>query len=231
MFPLYPFPYLKWLHTWHCTWKGWMPKRCLLLNLVAKTHCFLYPPYPVTTSCSWTVSVSPDKVERLLSNLDSDSATGPDRISPHVQKPALLLFLTLSLFSSPSHSLKVICHLLGNQQTLPLCIKQMQNRSLQLQTNQPAPNHKHGHAIHHRFWHQIFLFSNGLISDHQFRFRPGHSTLDLVLLLFQQRMEVLSANHEIKAISWDISWAFDMVWYPAVLTKLSSYGIQGSLHS
>ena len=72
-----------------------------------------------------------------------------------------------------------------------------------------------------------FLFSNGLISDHQFGFRPGHSTLDMLPLLSQQWMEVLNARHEIRAISC----AFDMVWHPAMLTKLSYYGIQGHLHS
>ena len=45
-----------------------------------------------------------------------------------------------------------------------------------------------------------FLFSNGLISDLQFGFRPGHSTLDLLLLLSQQWMEFLIARHEIRAI-------------------------------
>ena len=76
-----------------------------------------------------------------------------------------------------------------------------------------------------------FLFLNGLISDHQFGFRPGHSTLNMLLMLSQQWMEVLNARHEIRAISLDISHAFDMVWHPALLTKLSFYGIQGHLHS
>jgi len=76
-----------------------------------------------------------------------------------------------------------------------------------------------------------FLFSNGLISDHQFGFRPGHSTLDKLLLLSQQWMEVLNARHEIRAISSDISCGFDTVWHPAMLTKLSSDDMQGHLHS
>ena len=75
-----------------------------------------------------------------------------------------------------------------------------------------------------------FLCSNGLISDHQFGFRPGHSTLDILLLLSQQWMEVLNARHEIRAVSLDISRAFDTIWHPALLTKLSSYGIKGNLH-
>ena len=34
-----------------------------------------------------------------------------------------------------------------------------------------------------------FLFSKGLISDHQLRFRPVHSTLDMLILFSQQWME------------------------------------------
>ena len=44
-------------------------------------------------------------------------------------------------------------------------------------------------------------------------------------------MEILNAKCEIRAISLDISQAFYTVWHPALLTKLSSYGIQGNLHS
>ena len=75
-----------------------------------------------------------------------------------------------------------------------------------------------------------FLFSNGLISDHQFGFRPDHSTLDMLLLLSQQLMEVLNAKQEIRAISIDTRRANDMVWNLALLTKLSS-GVQGNLQS
>ena len=53
----------------------------------------------------------------------------------------------------------------------------------------------------------------------------------MLLLLSQQQMEVLNARHEIRAILIDISRAFDTVWHPALLTKLSSYGFPGHLHS
>ena len=65
-----------------------------------------------------------------------------------------------------------------------------------------------------------FFFSNGLIFDDQFGFTPSYSTLDMLLLLSQQWMEFLNARHEIRAFSLDISHAFDMVWHPALLTKL-----------
>ena len=75
-----------------------------------------------------------------------------------------------------------------------------------------------------------FLFSNYLISDHQFGSRPGHSTLNMLLLLSQQWMEALNIRPEIRAISLDISQAFDTVWHSPLLSKLSAYGIQGQLH-
>ena len=44
-------------------------------------------------------------------------------------------------------------------------------------------------------------------------------------------MEALNIKHEIRAISLDISQAFDTVRHRALLFKLSAYGIQGQLHS
>ena len=75
------------------------------------------------------------------------------------------------------------------------------------------------------------------LTDSHFALLPLSSSskkslyLDMLLLLSQQWMEVLNARREIRAVSLDISRAFDTVWHPALLTKLSSYGIQGHLHS
>ena len=44
-------------------------------------------------------------------------------------------------------------------------------------------------------------------------------------------IEALNVRHGIRAVSLDISCAFDTVWHSALLTKLSPYGIQGQLHT
>jgi len=62
------------------------------------------------------------------------------------------------------------------------------------------------------------LFSNSLISAHQFRFRLGHSTLDMLLRITQQWMEALNIRHEMRAVSLDMSLAFDIVCHPALQT-------------
>ena len=60
--------------------------------------------------------------------------------------------------------------------------------------------------------------------------RPGYSALNMLLLLTQQWMEVLNVRHVIRAVALDISFAFDTVWHPALLSKLSAFGIQGQFH-
>ena len=146
-----------------------------LNSMFASKSCVQNPSLSVPTLPSRTqlsldfVSFSLDKVESLLSNLDSDSATGPDGISPRVLKTssAALAHPTISLFYSPSHLLKVICHLLANQQTLPLCMKKVMESISKVMES----------II------KSFLFSNGLISEHQFGFRTCRSILDMLLLL------------------------------------------------
>ena len=116
-----------------CTAETAREKAECLNSVFASKSCVRNPSLSVPTlpshnQLSLDSVSSSDKVESLLSNLNSDSATGPDGISPRVLNaplllPAPLLLLTLSLFYSTTHLLKLICHLLGNQQTLLPCIK------------------------------------------------------------------------------------------------------------
>jgi len=73
--------------------------------------------------------------------------------------------------------------------------------------------------------------SNNLNSVHEFGFRPSHSTFDMLLPLTQQWMQALNVRSEIRAVSLNLSRAFNTVWHPAVLSKLSAFGIQGQRHT
>jgi len=53
-----------------------------------------------------------------------------------------------------------------------------------------------------------------------------HTALDMLLLLSQEWMETLDTRYEMRAVSLDTSHAFDVVWHPGLLSKLSVYGIQ-----
>ena len=89
MFPLHPFSYGT--SNGHTADTSREKAECLNSVFVAKS-CVQNPSLSLPTLPSHTqlsldsVSFSPDKVESLLSNLDSDSATGPEGISPRVLK-------------------------------------------------------------------------------------------------------------------------------------------------
>ena len=53
----------------------------------------------------------------------------------------------------------------------------------------------------------------------------------MLLRLTQQWMEALNVRRELRAVSLDISRAFDTVWHLALLSKLSAYGTQGQIHT
>ena len=76
-----------------------------------------------------------------------------------------------------------------------------------------------------------FLFSNSLISDYQFRFRPCPSTLDMLLLLPQQWWRPSISDMWSEPSLWTY---LELLVQSGILpwfSKLSAYGIQGQLHS
>ena len=165
------------------------------------------PTLPSRTQLSLdSVSFSPDKVESLLSNLDSDSATALDGINPCVLK---------NCSSALTHTPSVLFTLSFAQGHLPLAWKSAnipaphkkmcKNRSLQLQ-NKSAFSQSSA-----RLWNPSSLQTLNLSSSPMALFliinldSDQVTTLDMLRLLFQQWVEVLNARHEIRAISLDIS--------------------------
>ena len=74
-----------------------------------------------------------------------------------------------------------------------------------------------------------FLSHHQLLKDQQYGFRCGRSTADLLTVLFQLWSDALDSGSEVRAVSLDISKAFDKVWHEGLLSKLQSYGINGLL--
>ena len=63
-----------------------MPKLRVCFEILSQTHGFLYPPYPVAPSCFWTLCPFLLTRWRACCLTLTDSATGPDGISPCVLK-------------------------------------------------------------------------------------------------------------------------------------------------
>ena len=75
------------------------------------------------------------------------------------------------------------------------------------------------------------LNKHQLLCDTQYGFRQKRSTVDMLSYITQWWNNALDTQEEIRVIALDIKKAFDRVWHKGLMTKLSSFGIQGDLHS
>ncbi len=75
------------------------------------------------------------------------------------------------------------------------------------------------------------LSSFNLLSDHQYGFRKGRSTSDLLAFITDSWSSSLDRFGETFTVALDISNTFDRVWHYALLSKLPSYGFYPALCS
>ena len=67
------------------------------------------------------------------------------------------------------------------------------------------------------------------LHQHQFGFRGGHQTLDLLSIMSQSWTNALRARKEVRVVALDISKAFDRVWHDGLIHKLECMGVCGPL--
>ena len=70
-----------------------------------------------------------------------------------------------------------------------------------------------------------YLEDNNILSDHQFGFRSGRSTMDQLLLVYNDVTKCLDGGNVVDLIMFDFAKAFDVVSHPILLTKLHLLGI------
>ena len=68
-----------------------------------------------------------------------------------------------------------------------------------------------------------------LFSDFQYGFRSSRSTADLLTVVSDRIARAFNGSGATRAVSLDISKAFDRVWHAGLLHKLTSYGISGQI--
>jgi hypothetical protein len=73
----------------------------------------------------------------------------------------------------------------------------------------------------------VFLEEHNLISEHQFGFRKGHSTIHPLMLFMNNLTSALNKNHFSIAIFCDLRKAFDTVNHGILLEKLKNLGVRG----
>ena len=170
------------------------------------------------------------KVCRVLLNLDTKKAFGPDGIPPRVLKecarelsPVLsrLFRLILKTGIYPSSWKHVLVQPVPKKgdRSNPSNYRPI---ALTSSISKVFENLLNSHFLRH-------LESHSLLSDHQYGFRKARSTGDILSYLTHVWSSSLKNYGETFAIALDISKAFDRVWHKALLAKLPSFGFPPSL--
>ena len=171
--------------------------------------------------------ISSKRVQKLIFELDSSKANGPDSIP-----------VTVLRHCAPELSsiLSKIFNLCLKSSTFPTCWKQAVVVPVPKKgdlTN--AANYRpisllsvvgkiFERILNEQIWKH--LEAHNLFSDVQFGFRHQRSSADLLAHLTEHISNVLDKQGEARSVALDISKAFDRVWHAGLLHKLSSYGIQ-----
>ena len=79
--------------------------------------------------------------------------------------------------------------------------------------------------IHQQLYN--YLQENSILNQSQFRFRPSHTTLDVLVSMTDDWRRAIDNGKLVGATMVDFSKAFDLVHHGILLRKLSKYGIRG----
>ena len=177
-----------------------------------------------------SVYITEQEVQNVLSDLDPSKSQGPDNINPKILKEAahelgkpLAKLFNLSLLKKqfpdtwklanvvPVYK-KESKNIVSNYRPISLlsCIGKVFERCI----------YKHMYN---------FFITNDVITQLQSGFRPGDSSINQLVNLYDSFSSALDEGKEIRVIFFDISKAFDKVWHRGLLFKLEKVGIKGNL--
>ena len=170
-------------------------------------------------------------VKKVITNLDSAKASGPDRIPVVVlknRKPELSYILA-ELFNSflkescfpdflKVSSVVPVFKNVGERSTaknyLPVSLLSVVSKVFQKLVNNRIFDH---------------LEKCGLFSDFQYGFRSSQSTADLLTVVSDIIARAFNRSGATRGVGLDISKVFDRLWHAGLLQKLNSYGISGQI--
>ena len=170
-------------------------------------------------------------VEKVITNLDSSKASGPDCIPVVVLKSceSELSYIPAKLFNN---CLKESC--------FPDCWKVSSVVPVFKNVGERSTAKNYGPVSLLSVVNKVFeklvinrivdhLEKCGLFSDFQYGFRSSGSTADLLTVVSDRIGWAFNWSGATQAAALDISKAFDRVWHAGLLHKLKSYGISGQI--
>ena len=176
------------------------------------------------------LNVSVEGVEARLLALDSNTAMGPDGIHPLVLKNcAKQLAHPLSIIFNRSLGEGLVPNAWKRSVVIPIFKKGHRFVPLNYRPVSLTPicckTLEHVIADHL----MDYLSEHNLLSPHQFGFRRGRSTVEQLLLVYEEIYKAVDSGKTVDLILFDYSKAFDKVCHQILLEKLMSIGIDGKL--
>ena len=170
--------------------------------------------------------VTPLMIEDIIGKLDGNSSMGGDGIHPRLLKNlSSVLSTPLSIiFNSTSEegllpvewvSSVVVPIYKNSSRCNPLNYRPVSLTSVTCKVMEKA-------VVSHL---TEFISENSLLSEHQFGFRSGHSTVDQLLATYNDITGYIDQGKVIDLLFFDYSKAFDKVRHIILLQKLSDLGI------
>ena len=190
------------------------------------------PVFPSRTNLKLhNISITPKMVKKVIMNLDSSKASGPDCIPVVVLKDCEpeLSYTLAKLFNN---CLKESCFPdcwkvslvvpvfknVGKRSTAknycPVSLLSVVSKVFEKLINNRITDH---------------LEKCGLFSDFQYGFGSSQSTADLLTVVSDRIARAFNRSGATRAVALGTSKAFNRVWHAGLLHKLRSYGISGQI--
>ena len=190
------------------------------------------PVFPSRTNLKLhNISITSKMVKKVITNLDSSKASGPDCIPVVVLKNCEpeLSYVLAKLFNKclkescfpdcwKVSSVVPVFKNVGERSTAknyrPVSLLSVVSKVFEKLVNSRIVDH---------------LEKCGLFSDFQYGFRSSRSTADLLTVVSDRIARAFNRSGATQAVALDISKAFDRVWHACPLHKFKSYGISGQI--
>ena len=177
-----------------------------------------------------TIDFSTSRVREALERLDGNTSSGPDGIHPLLLKRcANQLTYPLHVIFQRSFSEGQLPSDWKSSLVTPIFKKGSRNDPLNYRPISTT-------SVCGKMFERIicedltsYLESNSILTSHQFGFRAGRSTMDQLLLVYDNVSKYMDKGGVIDVILFDFSKAFDVVVHQLLLDKLQSLGIHGHI--
>ena len=176
------------------------------------------------------VEINIEDVMYILKSLDPSSAAGPDSIHPRLLKSCAsqLAYPLLKIFQLSLQQ----CHLPNEwKKSIVIPIFKKGSRFTPLNYRPVSLTSVPCKCLERVIARKLYeyLEDNDILTEHQFGFRASRSTMDQMILVYNDITSWLDQGSAVDLILFDFSKAFDVVSHHILLVKLSQLGIDAKL--